>query len=582
MRSVLIYTNNQINYIVMKKILHFAFLILFSINAYSQSCTSTVYYDNIEAYTWLGRWWTPALTTGYYTNASVSSSQSAVIYGSGNGTSAIEQDWYSMPNITGLNPAYAYQLKFRLASYTFSSSTATTRGLDVADYLSVQVSTNGGVSYNTELRITGNSNATWPFTSTGTISHTANGTFTNSAPPTGDVYQVPAGATTTAPSTIILNLQSGITQVAVDLYCRVNSAGEEFWIDNVELIETIPTPTVSITGINSVCSGTSATLTASGAQSYSWNNGITNGVSFTPISTATYTVTATDSGMLNGLGVRNACSTTSSIGVQVKPVPNIPVLTSDTSICPGNFAVLYGSSNIGTLQWYDSSTNGTLLGTGPSYTTPILISNTPFYAQSELNGCSSTRSVVTVSTDFDCTLPIYLLYFNGENKGRVNYLNWVTEQEINSSHFEIEKSKDGFNFNKIGIINAINANPYKFTDDNAFIGYNYYRLKMVDLDGSYKYSPMIALFSAYNIDYQIYPNPFEESFVYSYYSETPENLEIIIHNLLGQLVYKQDIDCKDRINAVPINVNDLSPGFYRLHIKHKQSGFETNQTIIKK
>jgi hypothetical protein len=566
----------------MKKIISILIPILLNVNVYAQSCTSTVYYDNMETFTWLGDWWTPALTAGFFTNASVSSNQSAVIYGSGNGTSGLEQDWYTLPNITGLNPAYSYRLKFRLASYTFSASTATTRGLDVADYLSVLVSTNGGITYNTELRITGNSNAIWPFTSTGTITHTANGTFTNSAAPTGDVYQAPAGTTTTGPSTIILNLPAGITQVAVDLYCRVNSAGEEFWIDNVELIEIIPTPTVTIAGVDSICNGTPMTLTASGAQSYSWNNGITNGVSFTPTSTATYTVTATDSGMLNGLGVRNTCSTTSSINVQVKPVPDAPTLSADTSICPSSFIALTGSSNIGTLYWYDSLINGTLLGTGSSFTTPVLIANTSFYAQSELNGCISTRSEVIVTTDADCTLPIYLLYFKGENKGKANYLNWVTAQEINSSHFEIEKSKDGFNFNKIGIVNAVNINPYKLTDENAFIGYNYYRLKMVDLDGSYTYSPIIALFASYNIDYQIYPNPFEESFIYSYYSENREDLEIFIYDLLGQLVYNSQIDLGDNINAIPVNVNDLSPGFYRLYIKHKQSGFEVNQTIIKK
>jgi hypothetical protein len=105
---------------------------------------------------------------------------------------------------------------------------------------------------------------------------------------------------------------------------------------------------------------------------------------------------------------------------------------------------------------------------------------------------------------------------------------------------------------------------------------------MIDLDGSYTYSPIIALFASYNIDYQIYPNPFEESFIYSYYSENREDLEIFIYDLLGQLVYNSQIDLGDNINAIPVNVNDLSPGFYRLYIKHKQSGFEVNQTIIKK
>jgi len=187
-------------------------------------------------------WWTPAVTATWATNTFVSSNQSAVIYGLGTAASTIEQDWYSLPNITGLNPSSTYQLKFKLSSRTFTNSTATTRGVDVADYINVQVSRNGGVTYVTELRITGNNNSTWPYTSSGIINHTANGTFTNSAAPTGDVYTAPVGNTTTGPSTITLTMPTGITQLAIDIYCRVNSAGEEWWIDNIQLLEINPLP----------------------------------------------------------------------------------------------------------------------------------------------------------------------------------------------------------------------------------------------------------------------------------------------------------------------------------------------------
>ncbi len=142
----------------------------------------------------------------------VSSNLSAAIYGSGTGTSGNEQDWYSLPNKTGLDINKQYQLKFRLSSRTFSNSTATTRGVDVADIVDVQVSRNGG-AFISELRITGNSNATWTYASTGVVNHTANGSFTNSAAPTGDVYQAPAGATTTAPSTVYLTFPYGTSQL---------------------------------------------------------------------------------------------------------------------------------------------------------------------------------------------------------------------------------------------------------------------------------------------------------------------------------------------------------------------------------
>ena len=224
----------------MKKLLLSLFLLLSTI---SMSQT-VIEYDNMETsstnYLSAG-WWTPAATAGWFTNASVSPTVSAAIYGSGNGSSGIEQDWYSMPTIGGLDPNKQYKLRFRVASYTFSAPTATTRGLDVADYLSVQVSSNGG-AYVTEMRILGNTNATWSFTNTGTVNHTTNGSFTNSAAPTGDVYTVNAGASTATASTYTLTFPQGLTSIAIDFYCRINSAGEEWWLDNIELIRIDPLP----------------------------------------------------------------------------------------------------------------------------------------------------------------------------------------------------------------------------------------------------------------------------------------------------------------------------------------------------
>jgi hypothetical protein len=215
---------------------------------------TVIQYDYME--TWstgyaTSGWWTPATTATWATNTSVSPTQSAVIYGLGNGTSGVEQDWYSLPNITGLNTSHPYQLKFNLASRTFTGPTAATRGVDAADLVEVQVSRNGG-AYVSELRIAGNSNAIWPYTATGVISHNANGSYTNSLAPAGDIYQAPAGLTTTGPSTVTLNFPSGISQIAVDIFCRINSAGEEWWIDNIELIEIFPLPIelISFEGIN--------------------------------------------------------------------------------------------------------------------------------------------------------------------------------------------------------------------------------------------------------------------------------------------------------------------------------------------
>jgi hypothetical protein len=216
--------------------------LFFSISLKSQTCTTTVAYDNIENYNWVGLWFGNSLNSSYYIDASVSPTTSAVMYGNGNGTSAIEQDWYVLPNITGLNPSYTYQFKMRLGSYTFTNSTATSRGVDGTDLVEIQISTNGEISYTSEIRITGNGNATWNYNTLGVINKTADGVLTTYTPSGG------GNRTTTSDgySDITLTL-TGISQLAIDILCRVNANGEEWWLDNMSLIEIAPCTPLPVT-----------------------------------------------------------------------------------------------------------------------------------------------------------------------------------------------------------------------------------------------------------------------------------------------------------------------------------------------
>jgi hypothetical protein len=212
----------------MKQLLLFLLLPLVSL-------TQTLYkYDYVETFDtdWSGIWWTPAATANYYTNAFVSSTSSAVIYGNGAGSSAYESDWYSFPNLV-VDPAYDYQFKFRLASYRFTS-TGTTRGVDAGDYITVQLSTDGGNTYVNELRITGASNAYWDYNTAASYTKIANSTLTTIGPAgggdrtaTGDGYSV-----------IQLDIPAGTSQIAIDIFARANAAGEEWWMDNFELTRT--------------------------------------------------------------------------------------------------------------------------------------------------------------------------------------------------------------------------------------------------------------------------------------------------------------------------------------------------------
>jgi len=94
-------------------------------------------------------------------------------------------------------------------------------------------------------------------------------------------------------------------------------------------------------------------------------------------------------------------------------------------------------------------------------------------------------------------LPVDLISFEGEVKGQNIKLFWRTASEINTSHFVIERSTDGINYDSIGYqestggLNTIT--DYEMIDMAPLIGINYYRLKIIDIDGSMSNSPIIAL-----------------------------------------------------------------------------------------
>lgn len=113
-------------------------------------------------------------------------------------------------------------------------------------------------------------------------------------------------------------------------------------------------------------------------------------------------------------------------------------------------------------------------------------------------------------------LDVKLSSFTASLVNNNGLLNWITEQELNFSHFEIERSDDAVKFqvkgNVTGAGSSDSKKSYSYTDMiSPGTKIVYYRLKMVDLDGKFAYSKIIALklngsFSTDNVS--VYPNPF--------------------------------------------------------------------------
>jgi len=141
-----------------------------------------------------------------------------------------------------------------------------------------------------------------------------------------------------------------------------------------------PLPTVNAGADQTVCAGTPVTLTGTGtATGYSWNNGVSNGVAFTPTATTTYTLTGTDA---------NLCSATDAVTITVTPLPVVSA-GADFAVCDGATATLSGSGADG-FVWDNSVTDGVAFT--PAATTTYTVTGTT-------DGCSATDAVTVTVND---------------------------------------------------------------------------------------------------------------------------------------------------------------------------------------
>ena len=148
---------------------------------------------------------------------------------------------------------------------------------------------------------------------------------------------------------------------------------------NVKAITAYSLPTVNAGIDQAVCAGSSITLTGSGANSYSWSNGISNAISFIPSSSQLYTLTGIDA---------NGCSNTDQVQVTVNALPTVDAGINQT-VCAGSSVILVGSG-ANTYTW-----NNGVLNAVPYIPS---VSQTYTVTGVDANGCSNTDQVqVTVN-----------------------------------------------------------------------------------------------------------------------------------------------------------------------------------------
>jgi hypothetical protein len=193
-------------------------------------------------------------------------------------------------------------------------------------------------------------------------------------------------------------------------------------------------------------------------------------------------------------------------------------------------------------------------------------------------GCSDGGGVFC-SASVMSVMPIKLLYFNAKlvDDAAVS-LSWATSKEEDFDHFELERANNNLKFSKITEVagagyNTEDRQEYTWLDSNPYTGENYYRLKAVDLDGSFEYFKIVSAASSANKRFSIFPNPTNDKSVnYSTNFDFSGNDRIIVMDNMGNLFQQASVSS---IEGKLVLSENVKPGLF--FVKYVSDNF--TQTV---
>jgi PKD repeat protein len=299
-------------------------------------------------------------------------------------------------------------------------------------------------------------------------------------------------------------------------------------------------PTVDAGTSQTVCQGQSVTLIGSGsATSYTWNNGVNNGVAFTAstVGTTTYTVT----------GTLNGCTTTDVVNVTVNAGPTVDAGTSQTICNDGSQVTLTGTGNATSYSWNNGVTDGVAF-------TPS-VGTTTYTVTGTLAGCTSTDQVTVTNN----ALPTVTL----ANFSTV-CANWDPFLLTGGSPAGGIYSGTNVSSNVFDPITAgvgSTTITYTYTDGNNCTNT---AQNTITVDACASIEEVNAVVAA------IYPNPTKGNVTI----ELKGNFEYEVLDTRGRL-----ISMGSATDLIDLNITNFKNGVYMIKIKHDQ--FENSYRVIK-
>jgi hypothetical protein len=194
-------------------------------------------------------------------------------------------------------------------------------------------------------------------------------------------------------------------------------------------------------------------------------------------------------------------------------------------------------------------------------------------------------------TDQNNPLPVEWLNINAVKAGKDIAVNWTTSTEINNDRFEIERSVNGVDFEKVGeksgAGNSFAPKDYHFTDVDAAItlsGTVYYRIKQIDFNNSFEYSKMVAVDLSGSATVKgvesVYPNPFNNYVTLQISTTAEEKVPYTITDQFGKVVYSGLVSVTSGTGVYSIDgLNSLAQGVYIISINGK--AFSSQHKVTK-
>jgi hypothetical protein len=294
--------------------------------------------------------------------------------------------------------------------------------------------------------------------------------------------------------------------------------------------------------------------------------------------------------------------------VQLKAPPPPAAFTLTPAPTCGTHTITMDGTSVNNSEFFDPGAGYinrlAVAVTGPS---AVTVTNVTFVSPTQITAditlpplaAAGTYTVTVTNPDGQTTtttfnlaspcapVPVALVSFTGKPVNKTVELNWRTTSEFNFKNYDVEKSADGINFQNLVQVAArgganVPAN-YATVDHYPYPNYSYYRLKTINIDGSYAYSEIVRVKTenrAISLT-RLFPNPTSSFINYEIVAANAQTLSVEIFDIAGRKMMNQTIHLSQGINEKQLNLTNMSAGSYIIQFKDAQDNVIEKAKVIK-